>query len=306
MGSANSLAGWGRSVHPVLQRARPGPARRPDPPATCAPATRGASLNPCMTSRPTTSTPLLSLIETRRGATVISGTASARPPRLAALRDAFGKALRRRRGAPADRHRGRGRVPLPLGCRRRLRRPALRVGVARAARRRGQPEPVPGPGLQARRAHPSGRRRAREGRRAHARVPGDRDRARLHRAVAVAGRRDELPGPGRPPRAPPPDARLPRARVRADAGRAGTAGRVQAVRARLLRHRPGRLGQCAADVLEARRPGACAGRPRPSRAGREHRADRRVPRRREPPRRVPFQQPQVRRRRPDRRLGEPV
>ena len=31
-----------------------------------------------------------------------------------------------------------------------------------------------------------------------------------HRAVAVAGRRHQLPGPGRPARAPPPDARLPR------------------------------------------------------------------------------------------------
>ena len=35
------------------------------------------------------------------------------------------------------------------------------------------------------------------------------------RAVAVAGRRHELPGPGRPARAPPADARLPRARLRA-------------------------------------------------------------------------------------------
>ena len=76
---------------------------------------------------------------------------------------------------------GRGRVPLPVGCRRRLRRAARADRVARAARRRGQPEPVPGPGLQARRADASRRRGAREGRRAHARVPGDRDRARLHR-----------------------------------------------------------------------------------------------------------------------------
>ena len=40
--------------------------------------------------------------------------------------------------------------------------------------------------------------------------------------------------------------------------------------------------------------------------GVEHRADRRPARRRGPARRLPLQQPQVRRRRPDRRLGQPV
>ena len=65
-------------------------------------------------------------------------------------------------------------------------------------------------------------------------------------------------------------------------------------------------GSRAADLPEARRARAGAGRPRPPRAGREHRADRRAPRRRGPARRLPLQQPQVRRRRPDRRLGQPV
>ena len=96
------------------------------------------------------------------------------------------------------------------------------------------------------------------------------------------------------------------ARLRADAGRAGAAGRVQALRARVLRDRSGRLGQRAADLPQARRARARAGRPRPPRAGREHRADRRLPGRRGPARRLPLQQPQVRRRRPDRRLGQPV
>ena len=127
-----------------------------------------------------------------------------------------------------------------------------------------------------------------------------------HGAVAVAGRRHQLSGPGRPARAAPADARLPRARLRRAARRAGVPGRVQVLRAGVLRDRPGRLGQRAADLPQARRAREGAGRPRPSRAGHEHRADRRVPVRRGPPRRVSLQQPQVRRRRPDRRLGQPV
>ena len=65
-------------------------------------------------------------------------------------------------------------------------------------------------------------------------------------------------------------------------------------------------GSRAADVPEARRAREGARGPRPSRPGHEHRADRGLPRRRGAPRRLPLQQPQVRRRRPDRRLGEPV
>ena len=96
------------------------------------------------------------------------------------------------------------------------------------------------------------------------------------------------------------------ARLRRAARRAGVPGRVQVLRARLLRDRPGRLGQRAADLPEAGRAREGPGRPRPPRAGHEHRADRRLPGRRGPARRLPLQQPQVRRRRPDRRLGEPV
>ena len=61
--------------------------------------------------------------------------------------------------------------------------------------------------------------RAREGGRAPARVPRDRDRARLDRAVAVARRRHELPRPGRPARAPPPAARRARSGLRRAARR---------------------------------------------------------------------------------------
>ena len=100
--------------------------------------------------------------------------------------------------------------------------------------------------------------------------------ARLDRAVAVARRRHQLPGPGRPPRPPRPAARVALAGLCAAAGRPGAAGRVQALRAGVLRHRPRRLGLRAADLPEARRPRARADRPRPPRPGREHRADRRV------------------------------
>ncbi len=202
---------------------------------------------------------------------------------------------------------GRGRAALPVGRGRRLRRAARADRVARAARRRGQPEPLPGPRLQARLGHAPGRRGAREGRRAHARVPRDRDRAGRHARSRCGW-----------PTAPTTRARTTcasaaagcstaSARVYAAAARrAGAAGRVQVLRARVLRHRPRRLGQRAADVPEARRAREGAGRPRPPRAGHEHRADRRLPGRRGPARRLPLQQPQVRRRRPDRRLGEPV
>ena len=56
----------------------------------------------------------------------------------------------------------------------------------------------------------------------------------------------------------------------------------------------------------ARRAREGARRPRPPRAGREHRADRLAAARRRPAGRLPLQRPQVRRRRPDRRLDRPV
>ena len=126
------------------------------------------------------------------------------------------------------------------------------------------------------------------------------------RAVAVARRRHELPRPGRPDRPPPAARRVAARGLRRAARGAGAARRVQALRARVLRDRPRRLGRGAARLPEARRPRARARRPRPPRAGHERRADRRAAGRGGPPRRLPLQQPQVRRRRPDRRLGQPV
>ena len=84
------------------------------------------------------------------------------------------------------------------------------------------------------------------------------------------------------------------------------ARRVQVLRARLLQHRPARLGHRCARLPPARPAGAGARRHGPPRAGHERRADRRASARRGPARRLPLQQPQVRRRRPDRRLDRPL
>ena len=65
-------------------------------------------------------------------------------------------------------------------------------------------------------------------------------------------------------------------------------------------------GSAMLRLPAARRARPRARRPRPPRAGRQRRADRGAARRRGPARRLSLQQPQVRRRRPDRRLGEPV
>ena len=67
-----------------------------------------------------------------------------------------------------------------------------------------------------------------------------------------------------------------------------------------------RLGLGGPGLPAARRARPRARRPRPPRPGHERRADRGPAAGRGPARRLPLQQPQVRRRRPDRRLGEPV
>ena len=97
-----------------------------------------------------------------------------------------------------------------------------------------------------------------------------RNRARLDRAVAVARRRHQLPRPGRPRRAPRAACVecLQRA-LRGAAGRAGDAGRVQVLRAGVLRDRHRRLGLGAADLPAARRAGAgCSSTSATTRRGR--------------------------------------
>ena len=179
---------------------------------------------------------------------------------------------------------------------------------ARAARRRGQPEPVPGPRLQARLDHAPRSGRARR-RRSSTCSSASRSRRALglDRAVAVARRRHELPGPGRPARAPRAGCSTASARVYA----ALPAEQELLVEYKLFE--PAFYATDLADWGSALL--TCLKLGERARVlvdlghhaqGDEHRADRRVPGRRGPARRLPLQQPQVRRRRPDRRLGQPV
>ena len=229
--------------------------------------------------------------------------------RLPAARTAPGRVRedrRRRRGAPAHRHRPRRGPPLPVGRRGESRRAVEPHRGVRPARRRGQPQPVPGPRLQARLDHQPGPGDPAQGDRAPAGVRADRRRARRHRPVAVAGRRDQLRRPGRPARPPRAPRRQPGRALRRPARDPGAARRVQVLRARLLRHRHRRLGLGAAPVPGARSARAGAGGPRPPRPGGQRGADRRDPGARGPAGRLSLQQPQVRRRRPHRRLGQPA
>ena len=138
----------------------------------------------------------------------------------------------------------RGRAALPVGRGRRLRRAARAHRGARAAGRRGQPEPLPGPRLQARLDH-APRRGACARRRSTHLLECVRDRD-----ASSARPRSRCGSPtARTTRARTTCARAARgcstslgARLRGAAGRAGAAGRVQALRARVLRHRPRRLG----------------------------------------------------------------
>ena len=82
--------------------------------------------------------------------------------------------------------------------------------------------------------------------------------------------------------------------------------RVQVLRARLLQHRPPRLGHSRTDLPAARPAGESTRRHGPSSAGNERRADRRPASCRGPARRLSLQQQQVRGRRSHRRLDRPV
>ncbi len=75
--------------------------------------------------------------------------------------------------------------------------------------RRHQQQHVPGRGLQARVDLQPGRARAREGRGRDHRVLRDRRRDERPGGQGLAGRRHQLPGPGRPALAPPPAGRGP-------------------------------------------------------------------------------------------------
>ena len=199
------------------------------------------------------------------------------------------------------------RAAHPVGRGRRLRRAApLRRGAGHPDRR-DQPEPLRRRRLPARQPLPPRPRRAREGARALPRVRRDRRRRSARRRSASGS----------------PTARTTRARTTcAAATRGSSTGSRRSTRLlpagmRLLVEykffEPGFYSTdlpdwgTAALALPAARPaGAGARRHRPPSAGHERRADRRRAARGGPARRLPLQQPQVRRRRPDRRLDRPV
>ena len=94
--------------------------------------------------------------------------------------------------------------------------------------------------------------------------------------------------------------------LRRPAGRRPDVPRVQALRARPVRHRRPGLGPEPQRRPPAGRPGRRVRGHRPPRDGRQHRADRGAAPRRGPPRRVRPQRQEVRRRRPDGRLDRPL
>ena len=145
-----------------------------------------------------------------------------------------------------------------------------------------------------------------QGRRPPARVHRHHGRDRLAGPQAVVRRRDELPRPGRHPRPPGAPRRVARADLRAPRPGPADRPRVQVLRAGVLRDRRARLGDGAAPLPRARRPGEGRARHRPPRAGNEHRVHRRPAPARRPARRVRLQLAVLRGRRPDGRRGGPV
>ena len=218
----------------------------------------------------------------------------------------LGADRRRRPRPPPDRRVPERRRPHPVGPGRRLAgAEGLRRGAGREDRS-GQPEPLRRGRVPARQRLPSGSRGAPPRARPLPRVRRDRRAGRLLGAQPLAGRRDELPGPGRPARALRAAHGVPGGAVRRPPGGNAPSRRVQVLRARLLQHRPAGLGHGRARLPPARPAGPGARGHRPPRAGDERGADRRAPARRGAARRLPLQQPQVRGRRPDRRLDRPL
>ena len=214
--------------------------------------------------------------------------------------DGLGANRRRRARSPAHGLLPVGRAPHPLGPRRRLARSSRLRRRAGDPDRRDQPEHVRRGRLPARQLLPPRRAGSRAGTRSLPRVRRDREPGRLDDDQPLARGRDELSRPGRPPRPARQARRRPREPRRKPAARDAPARRVQVLRAGLLQHRSARLGHGRRALPATRAASSGARRHRPPPAGDEHRADRgRAPRRRAA-RRFPLQQPQVRRRRPDR------
>src|ERR671936_2883198 len=129
---------------------------------------------------------------------------------------------------------------------------------------------------------------------------------RIASAQRLARRRHELSGTGRPARPVQATARFAHAALRRSAAVDAPTRRVQVLRAGLLQHGPPRLGNGSARLPPPRPAGPGARRHRPPSPGDERRANRRAASRGGAARWLPFQQSQVRRRRPGRRLDRPV
>ena len=169
-----------------------------------------------------------------------------------------------------------------------------------------QLEHVPGRRLHARQRLPPGRARPAQGRRPPARVHRHHGRDRVAGPQAVVRGRHQLPRPGRHPRPPGAARRVARDRLRAPRPGPADRPRVQVLRAGVLRDGRARLGDRAAPLPRARRPGEGRARHRPPRPGHEHRVHRRPAAARRAARRVRLQLAVLRRRRPDGRRGRPV
>ena len=183
---------------------------------------------------------------------------------------------RRRRGRePLHRARPQRRAAHPVGPGRRLRIPAQ---VRRGPRRRsrdGQQQHLPGRRLQARQPHPRRPEGARQGGAAQPRLHRGDGQDRFTRPEGLAGRRDQLPRPGRHAR-PAGLARRGLGRDLRPARRRPAAGaRVQVLRAGVLPHRRAGLGHVVRPLRRAGGQGDGVPGHRSPRTRHQHRVHRR-------------------------------
>ena len=169
-----------------------------------------------------------------------------------------------------------------------------------------QLEHLPGRRLHARQRLPSRCARPPQGARPPPRLHRHHGRDRLARPQAVVRRRDELPRPGRHPRAPGSAGRGARGGPRAARAGPADAARVQVLRAVVLHDGRAGLGHRLHPVRRRRAQGEGRRRHRPPRAGHQHRVHRRLAPPGRSARRLRLQLAVLRRRRPDGRLGRPV
>ncbi len=215
--------------------------------------------------------------------------------------DRPGEDRRRGRGAPVHRALAVGGPAHPVGPGRRLR---CAQGVRRGPGRRAghhQLQHVPGRRLQARQPHPRRPEGPREGGPAQPGLHRGDERDRLARPQDLAGRRHQLPRPGRHPGPPGLAGRGAEADLRPARRRPAAGARVQVLRAGVLPHRRPGLGHVVRPRERPRRQGDGLPGHRPPRARHQHRVHRGPAAAAREARLVRLQQPLLRRRRPDRR-----